>query len=182
MKTYVFLANGFEMLEAFTPVDVLKRCGGEVITVSTEKDLFVASSQKNIVKADIMIDDVQYQTADLIIIPGGYPGYINLRENQKVVDIVKYYLNNNKYIASICGGPTIFSFNKLAYGTKLTAHTSTKDDFTENYVYVGTSVFVDNKIITAIGAGKSLDFSFKIAEQFFNKEKIEAVKKGMEII
>ena len=46
MKTYVFLANGFEMLEAFTPVDVLKRCGGEVITVSTEKDLFVASSQK----------------------------------------------------------------------------------------------------------------------------------------
>ena len=89
MKTYVFLANGFEMLEAFTPVDVLKRCGGEVITVSTEKDLFVASSQKNIVKADIMIDDLQYQTADLIIIPGGYPGYINLRENQKVVDIVK---------------------------------------------------------------------------------------------
>ena len=56
MKTYVFLADGFEPLEVFAPVDVLKRCGAEVIMVSTGKDLFVASSgsQKNIIKADVM--------------------------------------------------------------------------------------------------------------------------------
>ena len=53
MKTYIFLANGFEILETFSPVDVLKRCGAEVITVSTEKNLFVSSSQNNIVKADV---------------------------------------------------------------------------------------------------------------------------------
>jgi len=53
MKTYIFLANGFEILETFSPVDVLKRCGAEVVTVSTEKDLFVSSSQNNIVKADV---------------------------------------------------------------------------------------------------------------------------------
>ena len=53
MKTYIFLADGFEILETFAPIDILKRCGAEVVTVSTEKDLFVASSQKNIVKADM---------------------------------------------------------------------------------------------------------------------------------
>ena len=112
MKTYVFLADGFEILETFAPVDVLKRCGAEVVTVSTEKDLFVASSQKNIVQADIMLSDIDYKTTDLVIIPGGYPGYINLRENKEVVGIVKYFLDNDKYVASICGGPTIFCQRK----------------------------------------------------------------------
>ncbi len=56
MKTYVLLANGFEILETFSPVDVLKRCGAEVITVSINDDIFVESSQKNIVKADDLFD------------------------------------------------------------------------------------------------------------------------------
>ena len=113
MKTYIFLANGFEILETFSPVDVLKRCGAEVVTVSTEKDLFVSSSQNTIVKADVMLNEIDYKDADLVVIPGGYPGYVNLRENKEVVDIVKYFLENDKYVASICGGPTIFSHNKI---------------------------------------------------------------------
>lgn len=136
MKTYVFLADGFEILETFAPVDVLKRCGAEVIMVSTGKDLFVASSgsQKNIVKADIMLSDLDYKTADLVIIPGGYPGYVNLRENKEVVDIVRYFLDNDKYIASICGGPTIFSYNNLANGTKLTAHSAVRRNRKKSYL------------------------------------------------
>ena len=182
MKTYVFLADGFEILETFAPVDVLKRCGAEVVTVSTEKDLFVASSQKNIVKADIMLANIDYKTADLVIIPGGYPGYINLRENKEVVGIVKYFLDNDKYVASICGGPTIFSYNNLANGTKLTAHSAVREEIEKNHIYVDVSTHIDGKIITGIGAGQAINFAFKIAEQFFDKEKIEEVKKGMEII
>ncbi|MBF1203722.1 MAG: DJ-1/PfpI family protein, partial [Fusobacterium periodonticum] len=132
MKTYIFLANGFEILETFSPVDVLKRCGAEVITVSTEKNLFVSSSQNNIVKADVMLNEIDYKDADLVVIPGGYPGYINLRENKDVVDIVKYFLENDKYVASICGGPTIFSHNKIANGAKITAHSSVRKEIEEN--------------------------------------------------
>ena len=178
MKTYVFLADGFEILETFAPVDVLKRCGAEVVTVSTEKDLFVASSQKNIVKADVMLSDIDYKTADLVIIPGGYPGYVNLRENKEVVDIVKYFLDNDKYVASICGGPTIFSYNDLANGTKLTAHSSVREEIEKNHIYVDVPTHIDGKIITGVGAGQAINFAFKIAEQFFDKEKIEEVKKG----
>ena len=182
MKTYIFLANGFEILETFSPVDVLKRCGAEVITVSTEKDLFVSSSQNNIVKADVMLNEIDYKDADLIVIPGGYPGYVNLRENKEVVDIVKYFLENDKYVASICGGPTIFSHNNLANGTKITAHSSVKKEIEENHIYVDVPTHVDGKIITGVGAGLALNFAFKIAEQFFEKEKIEEVKRGMELI
>ena len=182
MKTYIFLANGFEILETFSPVDVLKRCGAEVVTVSTEKNLFVSSSQNNIVKADVMLDEIDYKDADLVVIPGGYPGYVNLRENKEVVDIVKYFLENDKYVASICGGPTIFSYNKIANGTKITAHSSVRKEIEENHIYVDVPTHVDGKIITGVGAGLALNFAFKIAEQFFTKEKIEEVKKGMELI
>ena len=174
MKTYVFLADGFEPLEVFAPVDVLQRCGAEVIIVSTGKDLFIASSQKNIVKADVMLSDIDYKTADLVIVPGGYPGYVNLRENKEVVNIVKYFLDNDKYVASICGGPTIFSYNNLANGAK--------EELSKNHIYVDVPTHIDGKIITGVGAGQAINFAFKIAEQFFDKDKIDEVKKGMEII
>lgn len=182
MKTYVFLADGFEILETFAPVDVLKRCGAEVITVSTGKDLFVASSQKNVVKADTMLSDINYKTGDLIVIPGGYPGYVNLRENKEVVNIVKYFLANDKYVASICGGPTIFSHNNLANGKKLTGHSAVREELSKNHIYVDVPTHIDGKIITAVGAGQAINFAFKIAEQFFDKQKIDEAKRGMEIV
>lgn len=181
MRTYIFLADGFEILETFSPVDVLKRCGAEVITVSVKEDLFVASSQNNIVKADVKIDDINFDDGDLVIIPGGYPGYVNLRENKKVVDIVKKYIDEDKYVASICGGPTIFALNKLALGKTLTGHSSTKDIFKDTHNYTGKNTEIDGKIITGIGAGHSLEFSFLIAEQFFDKETIQKAKNGMEV-
>lgn len=181
MRAYIFMADGFEVLETFAPIDVLKRCGAEVITVSTNEDLLVASSQNDIFKADININSIDPKNADIAIIPGGSPGYINLRENKKVVEIVKYYLENNKYIAAICGAPTIFSENKLACGSSLTGHTGVKESLEVNHKYVGTPLHIDGKIITAIGAGHSLDFAFLIAEQFFDKQIIKRVKKEMEL-
>lgn len=182
MKVVVFMANGFEVLETFSPIDVLKRCGAEVTTVSINDDLFVESSQKDIFKANKLLNDIDYKDFDLIILPGGYPGYVNLRENKKIVEILKFFLENNKKVAAICGAPTIFPYNRLAIGRNLTAHSSTKEQFLENYNYIEEAVVVDKNIITAVGAGHSLDFAFKIAEQFFSKEKIDEVKKGMELI
>lgn len=182
MKTYIFMADGFEILETFAPVDVLKRCGAEVITVSIKENLFVESSQKNIFKADKLLSEINCEDGDLIIIPGGYPGYINLRENKNVVDIVKYYIDKDKYVASICGGPTIFAANKIACGRELTGHSSTKEVIETTHKYIEKPVHVDGKIITGVGAGHSINFAFVIAEQFFSKDVIQKVKKGMEIL
>ena len=94
----------------------------------------------------------------------------------------QYFLDNDKYVASICGGPTIFSYNNLANGAKLTGHSAVKEELSKNHIYVDVPTHVDGKIITGVGAGQAINFAFKIAEQFFDKEKIEEVKKGMEII
>ncbi|MBS9775552.1 MAG: DJ-1/PfpI family protein, partial [Fusobacterium sp.] len=126
--------------------------------------------------------NINFDDGDLIILPGGYPGYINLRENKEVVEIVKNYLEKDKYVAAICGAPTIFSYNNLALGRKITGHSSTKNELSENHIYTDEPIFADKNIITGIGAGHSLDFAFLIAEQFFSKEKILEVKKGMELI
>lgn len=182
MKTYVFMADGFEILEAFSPIDILKRCGAEVITVSTNDTFLVESSQKNIIKADTLLSNNDFNDGDLIILPGGYPGYVNLRKNKKIIEIVKHYLEKNKYIGAICGAPTIFSYNKLALGRKLTGHSSTKEELMKEHIYIDAPVFADKNIITGIGAGHSINFGFLIAEQFFPEEKIKEVKKGMELI
>lgn len=88
-KVYLFLADGFELIEALTPYDVLKRCGADVVGVALSDDKLVKSAQGISVLSDISINEANFEDADLIIIPGGYPGYVNLRENEKVVSVVK---------------------------------------------------------------------------------------------
>lgn len=181
-KVYVFLADGFELLEAMAPVDVLRRCGAELKTISLNENLFVKSAQGVEVKADANIDEINLLDGDVLIIPGGYPGYINLRENEKVVNLLKKYLEDNKIVGAICGGPTIFSYNNIANGINLTAHSSTKEDFKEKYNYTGENICVDKNIVTSIGAGHAVDFAFEIAKKLFDNETIIKVKKGMELI
>lgn len=181
MKTvYVFFADGFELIEAFSPIDVLSRCGAKVVAVSINDNLEVKSSQGMKVITDKLLKDVNCLDADALVIPGGYPGYVNLRENKDVVKIVENHLTSDKIVAAICGGPTIFSFNNLAKNKTLTAHSSTKDDF-KKYNYSGKNIEKDGNLLTAIGAGHSLEFAFLIAKELFDEEIIEKVKKGMEI-
>lgn len=181
MKTiYIFLADGFELLETFSPVDVLSRCGANVITVSINDDLKVKSSQGTVVFADKLLKDIDVNEGEGLVIPGGNPGYINLRKNKDVVEIVKNYLYNNKLVAAICGAPTIFPKNNFGQKYKLTAHSGTRKDFTDDYNYSGENLVEDRNLITAIGAAHSLDFAFKIAEKFFDTETINKVKIGME--
>lgn len=179
-KVFVCLADGFELIEAMTPVDVLRRCGAEVFTVSIGPELWVKSSNHVLVKADLYEEEVDWGSGDVLILPGGYPGYVNLRESNYLVERVKEYFEQEKLVAAICGAPTFFAKHDLALGYLLTAHSSTKEDFIKQE-YTGEHVVQDKNLITAIGAGHSLDFSFRIAENLFSKEKIQDVKQGMEL-
>ena len=180
---YLFLADGFELIEAMTPVDVLRRAGVEVTTVSIdENSLVVESSQKVKVTADKSISSVDFKKGDMVIIPGGFPGYINLSENKKVVEIVSDYLKDkDRYVGAICGGPTLLGVNNLISDYKFTSHSSVVDEMNSTN-YLKENVVRDKNLITAVGAGKSLDFAFALAEILVDKETIENVKKGMELL
>lgn len=182
-KIFLMLATGFELIEAMAPLDILRRAGLDILTVSTvENSLEVESAQKVKVLADIKIDDINSGEGIMVIIPGGFPGYINLRSNSKVIDIVKEYLSDeNKYVGAICGGPTVLGLNNLISDYKFTCHFSVKDEMnSDNYNHCET--ITDRNLITAPGAGKSLEFGFALAEKLVDEETILKIKKGMELI
>ena len=179
-KVYVLLAEGFELIEALTPVDVLRRGGADVKTVSISDSFEVMSSQKVMVKSDLVLKDSDIKDGDMLILPGGYPGYVNLGESEEVVALVKYYVEQNKFVGAICGAPSVLANNSIAEGKKVTCHTSIKD-LMKNYSYEEKYVMHDGNIITGMGAGHSLAFALELAESLLNSEEIKKIKTGMEL-
>lgn len=182
-KIFVMLTNGFELIEAMAPVDVLRRAGLNVVTVSTlENTLEVESAQKVKVIADANISDIDAGEGVMVIIPGGFPGYIGLRSDSRVVEIVKEYLNDNKkFVGAICGGPTTLGVNGLIGDYKFTCHTSVKEEMgSENYMHL--DVVIDRNLITSPGAGKAVEFGFALVKVFVTEDTLTKVKKGMELL
>ncbi|MGL5089282.1 MAG: DJ-1 family glyoxalase III, partial [Cetobacterium sp.] len=174
--------NGFELIEAMAPIDILRRAGLDVITVSTlENSLEVESAQKVKVLADVNINDINIGEGNMIVIPGGFPGYVNLRNDSKVIAIVKEYLEDkNKYVGAICGGPTVLGINGLIGDYKFTCHSSVKEEMNSSN-YISEDAVIDKNLITSPGAGKSVEFGFALAGIFVDSEVLLKVKKGMEL-
>ena len=133
-KVYVLLADGFELIEALTPVDVLRRGGIDVKTVSITSEKNIMSAQEVLVKADTTLKETDIKDGDMLVLPGGYPGYVNLGNSNEVVELVKFYVNNGKFVGAICGAPSILGNHDIAPGKKVTCHTSIKN-LMKNYQY-----------------------------------------------
>ena len=194
-KVYVVLAEGFELMEATTPIDVLKRCGAEVILVADKggsykqrhkkpDNLWVTASNGVEIKADIEIAELQElrnALADMVILPGGYPGYENLGKSDCVKALLKKHELEHRYIAAICGAPAALAAHNIAKGSKITCHSSVKEIVCGEYNCTENPIEIDGKLITGKGAGRSLEFAFTCAEALYPKEKIAEVKKKMEL-
>ena len=106
-KVYVFLADGFEDVEALIPIDVLRRGGVEVVTVSTTEFPLVESAHGVNIEADIQFEQADYQDADLLMLPGGMPGASNLFEHEGVCKAVCDQFAAGKKVAAICAAPAV---------------------------------------------------------------------------
>ncbi len=179
-KVYVLLANGFELIEALTSVAVLRRGGVNVATVSIYDSLEVTSSNNVIIKADTTINFERMKDGDLLILPGGYPGYENLSNDNKTVEVLNYYSKELKYIGAICGAPTILSKNSLLEGRDFTCHSAVLKDIRQGK-YINEKVVTSDKIITSKGAGTSLDFSLELLKLLTSDKIVEKVRGEMQI-
>lgn len=179
-KVYVLLANGFELIEALTPVAVLRRGGVNVVTVSIYDSLEVTSSNNVTIKADTTINFEKMKDGDLLILPGGYPGYENLSNDNKAVEILKYYSKQLKYIGAICGAPTILYKSSLLEGKEFTCHSAVLEDIKQGK-YIDKKVVISDKIITSKGAGTSLDFSLELLKLLTSDEIVNKVMGEMQI-
>ena len=175
---YVFLANGFEEIEALTPVDLLKRAGFEVKTVaigeSTGEGKTVVGSHGISVVADITESEFSYDSPEAIILPGGMPGTTNLEQSAVVIDAIVQSMVNNSLIGAICAAPSILGICGCLKGRKATCFPGF-EEYLDGAKVLNERVVRDENIITAKGMGCATEFSLCIIEALAGKEKADEI-------
>ena len=165
MRAYILLAEGFECVEALTPIDLFNRAGVEVVRVAVGGELEVCSSHGLVsLKCDVLIENCNFEGGNALILPGGNPGYKNLRESEHVLHVVRDYYKRGAIVAAICGAPTVLAAASIAKAHRITCHASVVEQMREYWV-LSDSVVRDGIVITGAGAASSWEFSLAILEQ-----------------
>jgi len=181
MKTiYVFLAEGFEEIEALTPIDVLRRAELNVLTVSVMEEQVVTGAHGVPVVADRMFADIHLEDAEMLLLPGGLPGATNLDAHQGLSDMIVAFATERKPLAAICAAPLVFGNRGLLQGKKATCYPGFETYLT-GAEYTAALVETDGNFITAKGPGAAMDFAFAIVEKYCGLEKVNELKQGMMI-
>ena len=176
MKIMVFLANGFEEVEALTVADYLRRMDITVDTVSITYEAKVTGAHDITVLADKTLENIQDLSAYAgVVIPGGLPGATNLRDEPKVIDIVKTMNQNKKLTAAICAGPIVLERAGIIEGKKITSYPGFKDQLT-GAIYQEQAVVRDGNIITARGPALAVDFAIAIVRYLLGDEEASKLK------
>lgn len=175
---YEFLADGFEIIEALAPVDVLTRAGVEVKTVGVTGELVEASCGVK-VKADIDIKDFDFYGVEGIILPGGMPGTLNLENDPTVQKTIDNVNNIGGLICAICAAPSVLGHKGLLNGKEATCYPGFEDalegaEISEKYVVK------DGNIITARGAGVCIDFGLEIVKALKGEETANQIRKSIQ--
>ena len=175
---FLFLADGFEVIEALAPVDMLRRAKIDVKTVGVTGST-VTSSCGVTVNADITIDEFVYDHADAIILPGGMPGTLNLENNQIVQSAIEKAAGDNVLICAICAAPSILGHKGLLKGKNAVAFPGFEKDL-EGAVISDNYVVADGNLITAKGAGVATEFGLKTVEMLTDKETAVKIKETIQ--
>ena len=178
-KVYVFLADGFEEVEALIPIDVLRRGGVEVITVSTTEFPLVESAHGVNIEADIQFEQSDYQDADLLMLPGGMPGASNLYDHEGVCKVVCDQAAAGKKVAAICAAPAVvLAPLGLLEGKKATCYPGF-EKVLDGATYTGDLVTVDGNITTAEGPAAAFPYAYELLSQLVDKQTADQIAEGM---
>ncbi len=175
---YLFLADGFEEIEALTPLDMLRRAGIEVTSVSINTDHTVTGAHGIKVIADRVIDDMPITDIDMVILPGGLPGADNLRLAPKVNAFIDEAVNLNKFVCAICAAPRILGEKGLLKGKNAVCYPGF-EQYLDGANVVDAGCVRDGKIITSKGMGKATEFSLSLIEALKDKETAEKIRNSI---
>ncbi len=175
---YIFLADGFEIIEAMAPVDMLRRADIAVKTVGVTGKT-VISSCKIEVTADITIDEFVYDNVDAVILPGGGEGVVNLEKDSRVQAVIDKAVDDNIYICAICAAPSILGNKGLLKNVEATSYPSFMK-YLDGAVLSEEYVITDGRYITARGAGVSVDFGLEIVKALAGSEISDNVRKSIQ--
>lgn len=173
-KTAVFLADGFEEVEAFTQVDLLKRAGIEVKTVSITENKEVMGTHGIKTETDMVFDKAVLENFDGIVLPGGMPGADNLMKYKPLTDLIIKFNGKGKMLGAICAAPMIFGQLGILNGKKACSYPGFEKYLTGAEVEFN-AVSHDGNIITSRGVGTAIEFAAEMTEFLLNKETAEEV-------
>ena len=175
-RVLCLLVDGFEEIEALTPVDLLRRAGAEVVLASVTGAPVVAGRCGIAVQADARLEDVDPAGFDLLLLPGG-PGVKALRADGKPAQLAAAFAKAGKPVAAICAAPTILADAELLAGKRFTAHFSVWDELP---AALGTErVVEDGLLLTSRGAGTALDFGLVLVRRLFDDAKAQKIAESI---
>lgn len=174
----VFLADGFEEIEGLTVVDLLRRVGIQVTTVSITGDYTIHGAHKIDVQADKLFEDMDYDTQDMLVLPGGMPGTLNLGAHQGLEALLRKFYREEKYIAAICAAPSVLGRYGFLKGRRATSYPGFEDAL-EGAECVNDAVAVSDFVITSRGMGTAIPFSLALIEVLTDKEKADELGKSI---
>ena len=168
-RVCVFLADGFEEVEALTVVDLLRRAEINVTMVSVSDSLQVRGRSNIAVIADELWDDAKPAKSDMLILPGGMPGVTYLEEHEGLRDLLVKFAEEGKEVAAICAAPTILGKLGILKGKKATVYPGAE--------VIDKEVVTDGNITTSRGAGTAIPFALRLIEILSGAEMADKIGK-----
>lgn len=165
----VFLADGFEEIEGLTVVDLCRRAGLDTPMVSVMKEKQVIGSHGIPVVADLFLNEVDFENVDMIVLPGGMPGTLNLEACEALREQVKEFYAKGKFISAICAAPTVFAHLGLLEGRNACCYPSMEGDMAGAKVSQNP-VEISEHVTTSRGMGTAMDLGLAIVERFKGRE------------
>jgi len=177
-KVFIFFTDGFETVEALTPVDVLRRGGCNVITVSVTGKKEVTSAQNVTIHTDALFDEIAAQQADMLVLPGG-PGTSKLFEHEDLKAKLQTHFKQHGLLGAICAAPMILGRLGMLKQKHATCFPGYEKDLL-GATFTGKPCEVDGNIITARGAGVSLQFGLALLKALSGENVADEIKQKMQ--
>lgn len=177
---YVLLGTGFEEVEAIAPVDLMRRAGIEVQTVGITGNT-VAGSHKIPVEADILPENMDLESMDMIVLPGGLGGVASARASQAALDALRWGWEHDRFVAAICAGPTVLADLGIPDGKKATCFPGCEGQMGKADMVPGAAALRDGKLITGTSAGCAIPFALELIKALKGSEAADKVAKQIVI-
>jgi DJ-1 family protein len=174
---YVMLADGFEEVEALAPVDMLRRAGVDVLTVGVTGEA-VRGSHGIVVAADITAQEMNMAGAEMLVLPGGMPGTLNLEKSEYVQAALEYCWENGIHIAAICAAPSILGHKGYLRGRHAICFPGYEGELNCRKVS-DKPVITDDGVTTAKSAGYAVNFGCELVNVLLGPEKATAVSNAV---
>lgn len=175
-KLYVFLADGFEEIEGLTVVDLLRRAGAEVSTVSISGDRTVCGSHKIKVTADMLFEETDFSDADILVLPGGMPGTKRLGAHEGLRELLLRADRDGVGIAAICAAPSVLGDLGILKGRRAVCYPGFEERLDGADVQMCQAV-TDGHITTSRGMGTAIPFGLELVRRLFGEQKADELAK-----